>query len=323
MNEEVWQMIQVCWHQNPDVRPRIEMVYMALIQLDRPRRAKPNFEIRQLKEELASLTSSPSKSSKVPSHTNKSSTSKDISLYHHGLVDKVLDQIIKRERMNMSSYPHDHPDLLVSCQNLASSLRTRYNNKKEDAVLQELIRVERKALKLCVYGHPESGTTAANLVNSLKLRFKLDGQRSISDIRDIIYLEFMALRLYSRGSEPTRARILRQLAQSLQFAFKIPGHGHWCLEQAIKLEFMALSATTSDHPNRKQLLGHYTSALKLFYIGFQDDRLLEELVKVIMAALDATPANHPSRPRLSNCLHATLRMRYKFQDIPGATLYRP
>jgi hypothetical protein len=83
-----------------------------------------------------------------------------------------LAEAIDLERRALKLCPEGHPYYTLSCQNLAASLRLRYEHTGDQQLLAETIGFERRALDLCPQGHPEHASSCRNLAGSLHLRYQ-------------------------------------------------------------------------------------------------------------------------------------------------------
>jgi hypothetical protein len=150
----------------------------------------------------------------------------------------------------VSLTPIGHPDRAQRCNNLASSLHTRFQHRGDQSLLDKAITLKREALSLTPIGHPDRAQRCGKLASSLYTRFQHRGDQSLLD--EAITLKREALSLTPVG-HPDKAERCRSLAVSLHTRFNIHGDSSLLLEARTLCE-EALDILPKNHPQQWRTL---------------------------------------------------------------------
>ncbi|KAG1811983.1 CHAT domain-containing protein [Suillus variegatus] len=169
-----------------------------------------------------------------------------------------LDEAIELHRAALLLYPSGHSDRSKSLNNLAASLRDRFQQRGMMSDLDEAIELHRAALLLRPSGHSDRSMSLNNLAISLRDRFL---QRDMmSDLDEAIELHRAALLLRPSGHSD-RSKSLNNLAISLRDRFQQRGMMS-DLDEAIELHRAALLLYPSGHSDRSKSLNNLANSLQ-------------------------------------------------------------
>jgi tetratricopeptide (TPR) repeat protein len=197
--EDVWTLIQHCWHQEPGDRPGMISVHQRL--------------------QRVSVHKTPCLRPK--GHPDRASSCADlaISLFtsfeQHGdvtLLDEALD--LQREALHLR--PEEHPDHASSCASLATLLFTRFHRTKDMTLLDEALDLQRQALRLRPEGHPARASSCAGLATALFAGF--EHTRNMALLDEAIKLQREVLNIRLEG-HPDHAVSCNNLVTSLLSQF--------------------------------------------------------------------------------------------------------
>ena len=189
--------------------------------------------------------------------------------YRHPL---DLDEAISLHREALLLRPASHPNRSASLNNLASSLRTRFEKRGAAIDLDEAISLHRQALILRPAPHPDRSGSLNNLANALETRFEQQGA-SLNDLDEAISFRREAL-LLRPAHHPLYSSLLKYLAIALRIRFD-QSHLLHDLTEAISLYERLLDCPAQD-PNRSWSLEHLPAALRERHALIGDHRGIVE-----------------------------------------------
>ncbi|KAG0701197.1 CHAT domain-containing protein [Suillus ampliporus] len=200
-----------------------------------------------------------------------------------------LDEVIELERAALLLRPPGHSDRSMSLNNLAISLRARFEQRGVLSI--------GPALLLRPLGHPRRSLSLNNLAVSLTDRFKQRGV--LSDLDEVIELERAALLLRPPGHSD-RSMSLNNLAISLRARFEQRGVLS-DLDEAIELHRAALLLRPPRLTDRFKQRGVLSD--------------LDEVIELERAALLLCPPGHSDRSVSLNNLAISLRARFEQRGV--------
>jgi hypothetical protein len=96
-------------------------------------------------------------------------------------IAQSLNDALNLERDALRLRPGGHLDRALSCENLAKSLRARFDQTGDVLLLEEALELEIEALHLRPEGHPDRARSCQSLAASLWNRFDQTGDMSFLD----------------------------------------------------------------------------------------------------------------------------------------------
>ncbi|KAF8177479.1 CHAT domain-containing protein [Mycena galopus ATCC 62051] len=206
----------------------------------------------------------------------------------------------------------------VALHNLATALKTRFDQRGDSKDLEEAIELHREALALHVPPHPHRGGSLNDLANALETRF--EQKKKLNDIDEAIELhrEALALRV---PPHPSRCVSLNNLAGVLETRFEQQGDSN-DLDKAIELHREALSLRLPPHSARGSSLNNLASALQTRFEQRWDSKDIDEAIELHREALILHSPPHPawsiSLNNLADGLHTRFKLRGNPKDIAEA-----
>jgi tetratricopeptide (TPR) repeat protein len=234
----------------------------------------------------------------------------------HRTLDRLQDnrRAILTQRSNyfdreaLSLRPSGHPDRSQSCNNLAASLRTRFDQTGEESLLAEAIELHRESVSLRPGGHPDRSKSCNNLAGVLRVLFHRTGKESLLAETIELYREALSLR---PGGHPGRSMLCSNLAGSLWTRFNQTGEES-LLAEAIELHREALSLRPSGHPLRWLSCSNLGFSLHTRFEHAREEILLVEAINLQREALLLQTTTHPDRMDTCNGLIASHRTHFEF-----------
>jgi len=224
-----------------------------------------------------------------------------------------LEGAISLHREALTLRPLGHPERLMSLNNLASALFTRFNQSGKMDDLDDSISAHRQALSLLPLDHPDRAMSLNSLANALYNRFERSG--SIHDLEDAISIHREALTLRPLG-HPYHSSSLNNLAIALYPRFNQSG-GTEDLEEEISSHRESLTLHPRGHPNRSSSLNNLANSLHTRFnqSGRMED--LEEEVLILREILALYPRGHPDLSMSLNNLATALSTRFEHSGKMG------
>ena len=228
-------------------------------------------------------------------------------LYEQSQSNRDLDEEITAFRHGLEPAPH--PDSVESLNDIATALRTRYEQRGGSNDLHEAISLHREALLLRPAPHPDRSMLLNNLANALLTRFAQWG--ASNDLDEAISLHREAL-LLQPAPHLYRSSSLNNLAIALQARFERLGISN-DLDEAISLHREVVVLQPAPHPDRSASLNNLASALQTRseLQGTSND--LDEAISLHREVILLQPAPHPDRSASLNNLINALQTRFEHQ----------
>ncbi|KAG2348224.1 TPR-like protein [Suillus weaverae] len=223
----------------------------------------------------------------------------------HGSIDD-LDTSIELGREALSLCPKGHSDLAYYLNNLAYSLRLRFDHEGKPNDLDEAISLYEEALRLRPVGHEYRDTSLDNLGRALITRF--NKRKDIDDITRAVSLHREALTLRPPG-HPDRDTTLHNLALALDTSED--------LNEAIDLYRESLRLTRLDHAECHLTLSNLSSALSSRFTHTRKNEDVEEAINLCQESLVALPSLHPDRYFSYIWLKGAYMSRYRILHDPA------
>jgi hypothetical protein len=232
MSDDAWNLMDSCWTGDASLRPDLSHVRDAIAMLKECHDMSSKSDISHSGYHGTSNSSveSSSKIDPVPILFAIHSPSSAVLSLPSGRIPSL------RHRHQPPNNELAHPDRAMSCENLARSLKTRYQRTGDSDLLGEVIDLEREALELRPPGHSDRATSCENLARSLETRYQRTGDVGL--LGEAIDLEREVLELRPPG-HPGRATSCQNLARSLNTYYQRTGAVR-ILDEAINLEREAL-----------------------------------------------------------------------------------
>jgi hypothetical protein len=235
-----------------------------------------------------------------------------IFLYLYAHLDKSnqsenLYTSISLLREGLALLPVHHPNHFPSLDNLATALRTRFDQSGQYEDLDLAISARRDALKqLSAPRHSLLSTCLNELAFDLGTRFKQSG--SCEDLDEAISLHRDALKLRP-APHPNRCNSLNNLATVLDMRFDQSGQGK-DLNEAIVLYRDTLKLRPAPHPLRSAPLNNLANALGRRFNQSGQPEDLDEAISLHRDVLALRPAPHPDRSESLHNLAVALNRRF-------------
>jgi len=218
---------------------------------------------------------------------------------------------------NLTKYPVGSHNYIFALDNLAKSLRTRFELGGQRGDLDEAISWCRRRLDFYPPAHPDINRLKSlhHLGNTLLTRFsqQLEGQRDDLDEAISLYREALKIAHHDQSTS------LNNLASGLFTRFKQRRQQH-DLDETILLYGQALDLCPPPwHPIRSTLLNNLAKALETRFDqqGQQLEGDLDNAILLCREALDLRPPPHPERPNSLNTLANALETRFNQQGRQG------
>ncbi|KAJ7919723.1 CHAT domain-containing protein, partial [Mycena leptocephala] len=225
-------------------------------------------------------------------------------LNQHGNSQDV-DEAIARHRETLGLHAAPHPKRGMSLNNLASALRTRFQQCGDSQDIEEAIAIHREGLVLHAVPHPCRGSSLNNLANALSTRFEQRGDSQ--DIDEAIGLYREGLVLHS-APHPDRGMSLSNLASALNTRFEQHGDSQ-DIDEAIGLYRERLGLHSAPHTDCGMSLSNLASALRTRFEQHGDSQDIEEAIALHREALVLHAVPHPNRGSSLNNLASALGTR--------------
>ncbi|KAJ7110931.1 CHAT domain-containing protein [Mycena epipterygia] len=217
--------------------------------------------------------------------------------------------IFLREALKL---PSSHLNQAHTLNNLANTLRIRFEQQGNLADINEAIDLNRVALLLRPTPHPHRSTSLTNLAIVVGLRFNHRGDQH--DIDEAIALHTEALALRTDG-HPERAKSLNNLAAAIETRFIHRGDAE-DIDKVIELGRRALEFRPPGHPDRSGALSNLAGAISARFHLREEIQDLDEAVKLQQEALTLIPVSHVNHGDILRSLASELLTRYHHKNDP-------
>jgi hypothetical protein len=224
---------------------------------------------------------------------------------HHGddhSQDHSWDKAMSMKREMLALRPYGHPDRVLSCSSLATSLKRGYERTNNAYLLDESITLAREALALCPKGHSHRALSCVHLASSLRMRYEHTSDNTLLD--EVIDLEREALALRPLGN-PDRVASCNNLAGSLMLRYNCTGDDR-LLDEAIDLERHALTLCPPGDSDHALSCAGLARLLRTRYEGTGDARFLDEAIQLHREVLSLRPQGHPGRISGAGLAHSLM-----------------
>ncbi|KAJ6599933.1 CHAT domain-containing protein [Mycena vulgaris] len=205
-------------------------------------------------------------------------------------------------------------------QNLAISLRGRYQRWGDLKDIEAAVRTNQEAVDMTPEGHLDRAQRHQDLAVSLRDRYRRLGD--LKDLEAAIQIDQEVVDLTPEG-HTDRAQRLQSLATSLRDQYRRLGTLK-DLEGAVQMDQEAVDLTSEGHPDRAQRLQNLAVSLKDRYCRLGDLKDLLAAVQTNKEAVDLTPEGHPDRAQRLQNLAVSLTDQYhrlgNLKDLEAAVL---
>ncbi|KAF9231836.1 CHAT domain-containing protein [Melanogaster broomeanus] len=191
--------------------------------------------------------------------------------------------------------PEGHPQHSTSLNNLASALKTRFDQRGDGKDLDEAIDHYQSALQLRPEGHPQHCSSLNNLANAVQTRFEQRGNGRT---------------LMRQLNTTERSSSLNNLGGALWTRFQQQGDGK-DLDEAIEHHHSALQLRPEGHPQHCSSLSNLAGALRTRFEQRGDGKDLDEAIEHHQSALQLRPEYHPQHSTSLNNLASVLWTRFQ------------
>ncbi|KAJ6527732.1 CHAT domain-containing protein, partial [Mycena capillaripes] len=205
-----------------------------------------------------------------------------------------------------------HPNHGISLNNLASALRSQFEQQGESKDIAEAIKLHREALEICHAFHPDRSTFLDNLGIAVLTQFKQKGDPK--DLDEAIELHREALHIHT-APHPSRSSSLDYLAVAIQIRFQQRGDPK-DIDEAIELHREALEMHATPHPDRSTSLDNLAVVIQIRFQQQSDPKDIDEAIELHREALDICASPNPSRGIILNNLARGVQIRFKQQGDP-------
>jgi tetratricopeptide (TPR) repeat protein len=246
-----------------------------------------------------------------PGHPLRDEALHDLARALHFLTFDLLDdeaalaETIPLNREALTLRPLGHPSREKSFTNLATALKTKFENCGDFVFLEEAVRMHRAVLQLRPLGHPRRDVALSNLTATLLTSLEQQGVFEIAT--EAIGLAREAVDLRPVG-HPGRFMSLGNLAEALTLRFLYQGFSV-CLAEVIELYQEIVHTMPEAHPQRGKIMMNYGDRLLLAFEKYKDPRLLSEAVDVLREALRLVPKGVRYRDIVLHLLAGALTAR--------------
>jgi tetratricopeptide (TPR) repeat protein len=239
-------------------------------------------------------------------------------LYKHTGSEDLWNEAVDLQREALSLYPvrlwrrwiYDYltrrPSQLALCQDLATSLATRYKRTSDEWCLDEAIALRRKMLSRCPAWYPERAKACSALAKLLAMRYKGGDNERLLD--ELISLQREAFDL--RRPQGDWADIGAELAEFLWIRFEISG-ADTILDEIIDIQRSVLALRPRGHKSRGSHCVNLGRSLSIYYERNGDGRFLDEAIDLLREAHPLCSLQAPSRWIYAERLAHSLFLRYR------------
>jgi tetratricopeptide (TPR) repeat protein len=192
-------------------------------------------------------------------------------------------------------------------ENLAVSLKMRFEATGSSGLLDDAIKLERAALRLSFKSRPHRARLCIRLAVSLSALFRLTGNRAIED--EAIELSREVLIEMCPVGHYARASVCGNLAELLRQRFVRTGESVF-LDEATEWAREALDLRPEGHQDRAISCTHLAILLKHRFGQTGDRPLLYGAIRLERQVLSLSPPGHHSRAMACTNLAISLKQRF-------------